>query len=64
MKTKAIGYWATTAILAFVLLSGGAAQDGVGHLVWPLFFAACGVASWALRPPSRTLGSLFPARGL
>ena len=127
MKTKEIGYWAATAILAFVLLAGGAADvahrpetvegmvrlgypvyfvtilgvwkllggiallaprfprlkewayagavfdltgaaashaasgDGAGHLVWPLFFAACAVASWALRPQSRTLGAIFPA---
>jgi len=26
MKTKVIGYWATTTIVAFVLLVGGAAQ--------------------------------------
>jgi len=26
MKTKVIGYWATTAMLAFAMLSGGAAE--------------------------------------
>jgi uncharacterized membrane protein YphA (DoxX/SURF4 family) len=128
MKTKTIGYWVTTAIVAFVLLSGGAAElahrketlegmahlgyplyftmilgfwkllggiallaprfprlkewayagaffdltgaavshaargDDAGHLIWPLVFAALVVASWALRPQSRTLGALFPLR--
>ena len=125
MKTKAIGYWTTTAIVAFVLLSGGAAElarrpetiegmkhlgyplyftmilgvwkllggitllaprfprlkewayagaffdltgaavshaargDDAAHLLWPLLFTALTVASWALRPQSRVLGTLL-----
>jgi len=128
MKTKGIVYWVTTAFLAFVLLSGGAAElarrrenvEGLVHLGYPLYFvtiigvwkvlgaiallvprfprlkewayagiffnitgaavshAVCGDAAWhvivtlvfaalavvsgALRPQSRTLGVLFPAR--
>ena len=128
MKMKAIGYWTTTAIIAFVLLSGGAAElahrretiegmahlgyplyftmilgfwkllggiallaprfprlkewayagaffdltgaavshaargDDTAHLIWPLVFAALVVISWALRPQSRALGTLFPAK--
>jgi len=128
MKAKTIGYWTTTAIIAFVLLSGGAAElahrpetlegmahlgyplyftlilgvwkvlggiallaprfprlkewayagtffdltgavashaargDDTGHLLWPLLFAILTLASWALRPQSRILGTLFPAR--
>jgi len=128
MKAKTIGYWVTTAIIAFVLLSGGAAElahrketvegmahlgyplyftvilgvwkvlggiallaprfprlkewayagaffdltgavvshaasgDDTAHLIWPLLFAALTLASWALRPQSRTLGALFPAK--
>ncbi|MBC7807182.1 MAG: DoxX family protein [Akkermansiaceae bacterium] len=128
MKTKMIGYWATTAMLAFALTAGGIADlthpkvidEGMTHLgyplyfatilgfwkvlgaiallaprlprlkewayagvffdmtgavashilsgdtlvqfLWPLFFAVCAVASWALRPESRTLGVLFPPR--
>jgi uncharacterized membrane protein YphA (DoxX/SURF4 family) len=128
MKAKTIGYWVTTAIVAFVLLSGGAAElahrretiegmahlgyplyftailgfwkvlggitllaprfprlkewayagaffdltgatashaargDDAGHLLWPLIFAILAVASWALRPQSRTLGALFSAK--
>ena len=128
MKTKVIGYWAATTIIAFVLLAGGVAQlahrpenvEGMAHLgyplyfstilgfwkvlgaiallapcfprlkewayagaffeltgavashvvcgdsvsrfIWPALFAVLAVASWALRPQSRTLGVLFPAR--
>jgi len=128
MRAKKIGYWTTTAIIAFVLLSGSAAElahrketvegmahlgyplyftmilgfwkllggiallaprfprlkewayagaffdltgaaashaargDDAAHLIWPLLFAALTLASWALRPQSRTLGVLFPAK--
>jgi uncharacterized membrane protein YphA (DoxX/SURF4 family) len=37
-------------------VSHAASGDGVGHTVAPLVFAAIAVASWALRPASRTLG--------
>jgi uncharacterized membrane protein YphA (DoxX/SURF4 family) len=37
-----------------------AAHDGsVGHVVWPLALAALAVASWALRPESRIVGTLL-----
>jgi hypothetical protein len=128
LNAKAIAYWATTAIIGFVWLTGGVADlmhrgetvegmvrlgyplyfvtilgfwkvlgaiailapgfprlkewayagtffeltgavvsqvvtgDSVSHFIWPAFFAACAVASWALRPPSRTLGVLFPTK--
>ena len=47
MKTKVIGYWVTTAILVFVLLSGGVAElmhwpdtaEGMAHLGYPAYFA-------------------------
>lgn len=127
MKTKLIGYWATTGILAFGLLAGGAAYllrppaivagmadlgyplyittilgfwkvlgaialivprlprlkewvyagaffnmtgavashilsgNTLAEFLWPLLFACCALASWALRPQSRVLGVLFPA---
>ncbi|HEX4156762.1 MAG TPA: DoxX family protein [Acidobacteriaceae bacterium] len=32
------------------------------HIIAPLVIAGLTVASWALRPPSRTLGTLFPAK--
>lgn len=128
MKSKRIAYWVTTVILAFVLLSGGAAQlmkhpqnvEGMirlgypiyflailgawkilggiailvprfprlkewayagavfdltgaaishavrgsvaGHVIGPLLFAACALASWALRPSGRILGTILPPR--
>jgi uncharacterized membrane protein YphA (DoxX/SURF4 family) len=43
-------------------VSHAARGDDPGHLLWPLVFAILVVASWALRPESRTLGALFPAR--
>ena len=127
MKAKIIAYWVTTAIVAFVMLSGGIANlahqkdtvEGMLHLGYPLYFvrilgfwkllggiavltprfprlkewayagiffdlsgamashisagddarhvvvpallAVVAVASWALRPPGRVLGS--PASG-
>jgi hypothetical protein len=135
MKTRMIGYWATTTLIALELLVGGAADlvhgrallfvgdpvvEVIAHLgypvyvltilgwwkllgaivllapclprlkewayagtffdltgaalsfalrgdsadaIAPLFLAMLAVASWALRPPGRTLGVLFPARG-
>ena len=31
----------------------------LSEFLWPLLFALCALASWALRPPSRTLGILL-----
>lgn len=43
-----------------------AAVGGYGaygfHVLAPLIIAGITVASWALRPPSRTVGVLFPAK--
>jgi uncharacterized membrane protein YphA (DoxX/SURF4 family) len=43
-----------------------AAVGGYGayafHVIAPLIIAGLTVASWALRPPSRTIGVLFPAK--
>ena len=36
--------------------------DDVSHIAAPLVFAGLTVASWALRPPSRTLGVLALAK--
>lgn len=41
-------------------LSQAASDTGTGHIVWPLGLAALAVASWALRPESRILGTLLP----
>ena len=48
-------------------LTGAAASlivrgHGVGDVTTPLVLAVLAIASWALRPASRTLGSLLPAR--
>jgi len=40
-------------------------RDDPGTLIWtPLILAVLTLASWALRPQSRTLGVLFPAQKL
>jgi uncharacterized membrane protein YphA (DoxX/SURF4 family) len=36
--------------------------DEAAHIVAPLILAGLVIASWALRPPSRTLGVLVPAK--
>src|SRR6202022_2814882 len=43
-------------------LSQAPYDTGAGHLVWPLGLAALAVASWALRPESRIIGT--PLAGL
>jgi uncharacterized membrane protein YphA (DoxX/SURF4 family) len=37
--------------------SHAASGDGIGHILAPLLLAGCALASWALRPPSRTLAT-------
>ena len=54
MKMKVIGYWATTAV------SHAVSGDAAWHVIVTGSLAALAVASWALRPQSRTLGVLFP----
>jgi uncharacterized membrane protein YphA (DoxX/SURF4 family) len=36
--------------------------DSTGDFIWPLIVAVLVLVSWALRPQSRTLGVLFPAK--
>lgn len=43
--------------------SGAARGDDAATILWPLIFAVLALASWALRPPSRTLGVLFRKEG-
>jgi uncharacterized membrane protein YphA (DoxX/SURF4 family) len=57
--------WAYAGI--FFDLTGAAASSagvhgGAFHILAPLIFAGITVASWALRPQSRTIGVLFPAK--
>lgn len=34
----------------------------IGSIIWPLAFAVLALVSWALRPPGRILGALFPIK--
>ncbi|MGD0366170.1 MAG: DoxX family protein [Acidobacteriaceae bacterium] len=58
--------WAYAGIF-FDLTGAVASNIAVGgnafHILAPLFLALVAVASWALRPPSRTLGTLIPTKG-
>jgi len=60
-RLKEWAYAGTFFELTGAVASHAASGDSAGHLIWPGFFAVCAVASWALRPQSRTLGVLFPA---
>lgn len=42
-------------------VSHAASGTGAGNVIGPAVFAVVLMASWALRPESRTLGTLFPA---
>lgn len=57
--------WAYAGIF-FDLTGAAASSAAVGgsafHIIAPLVGAVLAVASWALRPKSRTLGVLFPAK--
>jgi len=50
-----------TGAAASCAMSGGYGAYGF-HVIAPLIITGFMVASWALRPPSRTLGTLFPAK--
>ncbi|MGH2481359.1 MAG: DoxX family protein [Ktedonobacteraceae bacterium] len=51
------------AVFSKVAVPGFVSGDDPGTLLWtPLILAVLTLASWALRPPSRILGVLFPAR--
>lgn len=56
--------WAYAGIffeLTGALASGIVRGGNPGTVIWsPLILATLAVASWALRPPGRTLGALFP----
>jgi len=57
--------WAYAGILFDVTgaaFSHAASGDGPADIAVPLVFAALTIVSWLLRPPSRTLGTLLPAR--
>ena len=56
--------WAYAGIvfdLTGAAVSHAASGSTAGNVVGPTLFALLALASWALRPPSRTVGTLFPA---
>jgi uncharacterized membrane protein YphA (DoxX/SURF4 family) len=61
-RLKEWAYAGTFIELTGATASGAARGDDAGTLIWPLIFAALALASWALRPQSRILGVLFPAK--
>jgi|SRR5579859_4480993 len=60
-RLKEWAYAGTLFALTGAIASGVASGDNSADLVGPGFLAACALASWALRPQSRTLGALFSA---
>ncbi|HEV2778336.1 MAG TPA: DoxX family protein [Actinophytocola sp.] len=60
-RLKEWAYAGTFFELSGALASHAWSGSTVNHFVWPGFFLVCSVASWALRPPGRVLGTLFPA---
>jgi DoxX-like family len=57
-RLKEWAYAGTLFELTGAALSFAAVGGSTGNIVTPLLLAACALASWALRPPSRTLGVL------
>lgn len=57
-RLKEWAYAGTFFELTGAALSGWAIGESVDSIATPCFFAACALASWALRPRSRTLGVL------
>jgi hypothetical protein len=58
--------WAYAGIffdLTGAVVSNIAVGGNAFHILAPLFLALVAVASWALRPPSRTIGTLIPQKG-
>jgi uncharacterized membrane protein YphA (DoxX/SURF4 family) len=60
-RLKEWAYAGTFFEMTGAAVSLGASGADVGTVSFPLFVAALALASWALRPPDRTLGILFPA---
>jgi hypothetical protein len=57
--------WAYAGIvfeLTGAAVSLGLRGSGAGDIAVPLLLTALAITSWALRPPSRTLGSILPWR--
>ena len=61
-RLKEWAYAGTFFVYMGAAASWAAHGGGMGDLIAPLAFAVLTLASWALRPPGRILGVLFPAR--
>lgn len=53
--------WAYSGIIIEMVGASGSlfARNGGMDIIWPLIIALIALVSWALRPPSRTIGILF-----
>ena len=58
-RLKEWAYAGTFFVYVMAAVSWVACGGGLGDLIGPLVFAMLTLASWALRPPSRTLGVIF-----
>jgi len=61
-RLKEWGYAGIFFELTGAAVSWAARGGSMGDIIWPLAFAVLVLASWALRPQSRTLGVLLPTR--
>jgi uncharacterized membrane protein YphA (DoxX/SURF4 family) len=61
-RLKEWAYAGTFFVYVGAAASWAARGGGMGDLIVPLILAVLTLASWALRPPSRTLGILLPGR--
>jgi uncharacterized membrane protein YphA (DoxX/SURF4 family) len=61
-RLKEWAYAGTFFVYAGAAASLAARGDGMGDVIAPLALAVLTLASWALRPPSRTLGVFLPER--
>lgn len=59
-RLKEWAYAGTFFELTGAVASQAVSGDSAMHIAVPALFAVCAVISWALRPQSRTLGTLFP----
>ena len=61
-RLKEWAYAGTFFEMTGAIASGVVRGEEASNLIWALIVAVLTLASWALRPPSRILGGLFPAR--
>jgi DoxX-like family len=61
-RLKEWAYAGTIFDLTGAVASHVACGETVGHYVAPIIFAVLALASWALRPQSRALGVIIPAK--